>query len=170
MAGRLIRLAAGSARGSWPAPRRLLPTNGHPDQLPRTARPSSAGSTAPGAAPGTITMNTGDKERIRCRVDYPTPAAPCKKLEYRRCSCASDSYGSSTPASPPSIADGSDRRPPWTATNDELTGDVTGSDRAVQTFKAKIRRLRPLGEPGRRHHRQRAVRSHHAGRHQSRRP
>lgn len=83
---------------------------------------------------GTITMNTGDKERIRCRVDYSVAGAGKKLEQIMR--CASDSYKFDVKANV-EYADGSIAGL-WTATNYDITGDVTGQVDSTN-IKARVR-------------------------------
>jgi hypothetical protein len=72
---------------------------------------------------GTIAMNDGHSERIRCRAQY--EVAPSGIIMHQNLRCASDSYKFEVKSS--LQADGSQILGTWTETTRQVTGDVTGT-------------------------------------------
>ena len=72
---------------------------------------------------GTISMNDGHNERIRCKAQY--EVAPSGIIMHQNLRCASDSYKFEVKSS--LQADGSQIMGTWTETTRQVTGDVTGT-------------------------------------------
>ncbi|MCW6508671.1 hypothetical protein [Lichenifustis flavocetrariae] len=72
---------------------------------------------------GTISMNDGHNERIRCKATY--EVTPSGIIMHQNLRCASDSYKFEVKSS--LQADGSNILGTWTETTRQVTGDVTGT-------------------------------------------
>ncbi|MDX7953322.1 hypothetical protein P7D22_19340 [Lichenihabitans sp. Uapishka_5] len=72
---------------------------------------------------GTISMNDGHNERIRCKAQY--EVAPSGIIMHQNLRCASDSYKFEVKSS--LQADGSQILGSWTETTRQVTGNVTGT-------------------------------------------
>ena len=77
---------------------------------------------------GTIAMNDGHRERIRCKADY--EVTPSGIIMHQNLRCASDSYKFEVKSS--LQADGTNILGTWTETTRQVTGDVTGTIQAGQ--------------------------------------
>jgi hypothetical protein len=72
---------------------------------------------------GTIAMNDGHSERIRCRAQY--EVAPSGIIMHQNLRCASDSYKFEVRSS--LQADGNQILGTWSETTRQVTGDVSGT-------------------------------------------
>lgn len=72
---------------------------------------------------GTIAMNDGHNERIRCKAQY--EVTPSGIIMHQNLRCASDSYKFEVKSS--LQADGSNILGTWTETTRQVTGNVTGT-------------------------------------------
>ena len=77
---------------------------------------------------GTIAMNDGHSERIRCRAIY--EVTPSGIILHQDLRCASDSYKFEVKSS--LVAQGGDLTGTWTETTRQVTGNVTGTIRGDQ--------------------------------------
>ena len=80
------------------------------------------------AGAGTISMNDGHNERIRCKATY--EVTPSGIIMHQNLRCASDSYKFEVKSS--LQADGTNILGTWTETTRQVTGDVTGTIQAGQ--------------------------------------
>jgi hypothetical protein len=81
---------------------------------------------------GTIAMNDGHNERIRCRADY--EVTPSGVIVHQNLRCASDSYKFEVRSS--IQAQGSELTGTWTEVTRQATGNVSGSVRGDQIITA----------------------------------
>lgn len=72
---------------------------------------------------GTIAMNDGHNERIRCKAQY--EVTPSGIIMHQNLRCASDSYKFEVKSS--LQADGNNILGTWSETTRQVTGDVTGT-------------------------------------------